>query len=517
MISCDNITLAYKKVKRLATNQPCNLKGRIFVSQIDSLTPRPVWSLFKQICDIPHPSKFELKLRDHIKKLCDDKGLETIIDKTGNLIVKKPATAGMENRLGVVMQGHVDMVPQKNADSDHNFETDPISTYVDGDWLKAKGTTLGSDNGLGVAAGLAVILSDDIPHGPLELLCTIEEETSMKGAFGLEAGILTSDILMNLDTEDEGELYVGCAGGADIIAKIAMETCETPKGYIGREIAVTGLLGGHSGLDIDQGRANANQIINRFLLTYADTLDLRVAEFNGGTLRNAIPRESFTLIAVDPAKLSELESAIEDFESLMKREYGKTEANLSIKLVNKETPIKVLTQNLQKKFCLAIAACVNGVIRMSDQFTGIVETSNNLGIVKSNGQRIEVVSLARSLVNSARDYACRSVAATFELIGAQTQIEGAYPGWKPDPDSTILNTMIQAYEKLFGHKPEVKVIHAGLECGLLGEPYPNLDMISFGPTIKGAHSPDERAHIASVQKFWDYLLYSLENIPEKTH
>ncbi|MDQ7050087.1 MAG: aminoacyl-histidine dipeptidase [Enterobacterales bacterium] len=485
------------------------------MSQIDTLKPRQVWSLFKHICDIPHPSKHEIKLRDHIKELCDAKDLHTIIDKTGNLIVKKSATKGMENRLGVVMQGHVDMVPQKNADSDHNFVTDPITTYVDGDWLKAQGTTLGSDNGLGVAAGLAVMLSDDIPHGPLELLCTIEEETSMKGAFGLEAGILTSDILMNLDTEDEGELYVGCAGGADIVAKIPLKTIPTPHDSIGFEIAVTGLRGGHSGLDIDQGRANANQLVNRFLLTHAEALGVAVAQFNGGTLRNAIPRESFTLIAIAPSNRQALESTIKDFESLMRQEYGKTEPNLSIKLIQKEVPSKIFTKDLQHQFCLAVAACVNGVIRMSDQFEGIVETSNNLGIVKSNHQYIEVVSLARSLVNSARDYACRSIAATFELIGAETQIEGAYPGWKPNPDSAILNTMIEAYENLFGKKPAVKVIHAGLECGLLGEPYPNLDMISFGPTIKGAHSPDERAHIASVQKFWDYLLYSLKNIPHR--
>jgi len=485
------------------------------VNHINHLEPNVVWSIFKQICDIPHPSKFEIKLRDHIRKLCDEKGLQTIIDKTGNLIVKKKATQGMENRLGVVMQGHVDMVPQKNADSAHNFETDPITTYVDGEWLKAKGTTLGSDNGLGVAAGLAVMLSDDIPHGPLELLCTIEEETSMKGAFGLEAGILTADILMNLDTEDEGELYVGCAGGADVIAKITLQTEPTPDGHQGFEIAVTGLRGGHSGLDIDQGRANANQMINRFLVSYADSLDIRVAEFNGGTLRNAIPRESFTLIAIDRANIPPLEQAIEEFESLMQHEYGQTEANLSIKLVDKETPKKVLSKSLQSKVCLSIAACVNGVIRMSDQFDGIVETSNNLGIVKSREQYIEVVSLARSLVNSARDYSCRSVAATFELIGAETSIEGAYPGWKPDPESAILKTMIKGYQDLFGKEPQVKVIHAGLECGLLGEPYPNLDMISFGPTIKGAHSPDERAHIPSVQKFWDYLLFSLKNIPKK--
>jgi len=484
-------------------------------TNIDNLSPKAVWSIFKQICDIPHPSKYEIKLREHIQFLCDERGLKTRIDSIGNLIVSKQATKGMENRQCVALQGHIDMVPQKNADSVHNFEIDPISTYVDGEWLKAKGTTLGSDNGIGVAAGIAIMLADDIPHGPIELLCTIEEETSMKGAFGLKPGYLNAEILMNLDTEDEGELYVGCAGGADIVAKLPIERVPTPLNHTAYEISVTGLLGGHSGLDIHKGRGNANQIVNRFLVSYAETLGIRVAKFNGGTLRNAIPRESFTLITLNKNKETEFLAAISSFEKLIISEYGKTEANVSIKSIAVEIPKNVICLAIQKKVQLAVAACISAPLRMSDQFEGIVETSNNLGIVRSYDDHIEIVSLTRSLVNSARDFTSQLIAGTFELIGAQTEITGVYPGWKPNPDSAILTTMVNGYKELYGKKPEVKVIHAGLECGLLGEPYPQMDMISFGPTIRGAHSPDERCHIPSVQKFWDYLLYSLANVPVK--
>lgn len=485
------------------------------MSNIENLSPTPVWSIFKQICDIPHPSKHELKLRDHIIALCEQKSLKTQLDVTGNLLVSKPATEGMQDRQCVVMQGHLDMVPQKNADSEHDFVNDPITTYVDGDWLRASGTTLGADNGIGVAAGLAVMLSDNIPHGPLELLCTIEEETSMKGAFGLQPGFLNADILLNLDTEDEGELYVGCAGGADIIATLQLQQDLTPNSHLAYEIQVKGLLGGHSGLDIDSGRANANQIVNRFLLTYAKTLSIRVSSFNGGTLRNAIPRESFTLVTFDPLKEQAFKQAIEQFTQLMRLEYGKTEINLAIETKPVDLPDKILTDELQNNIQRAVASCFSGPLRMSDQFEGVVETSNNLAIVKSYEDRIEIICLTRSLVNSARDFTSQMIAGTFQMIGAKTEVDGAYPGWKPDSESAILQTMSDGYKSLYGKAPAIKVIHAGLECGLLGKPYPNMDMISFGPTIRGAHSPDERCHIPSVQKFWDYLLYSLANIPMK--
>jgi dipeptidase D len=482
---------------------------------IDDLQPRPIWAIFKQICSIPHPSKHEIRLRNHIQQLCESKGLETKVDATGNLFVYKPATAGMENRQTVAIQGHIDMVPQANADSDHDFVNDPIETVVDGDWLRAKGTTLGSDNGIGVAAGLAVMLSDDIEHPNMELLLTIEEETSMRGAFGLEPGYLQADILLNLDTEDEGELYVGCAGGADINIELELKFAELPDNYKVYEVKVSGLLGGHSGLDIHLGRGNANQIINRYLAECRESLDLKVCAYNGGTLRNAIPRESFTAIAVPSDKVDAFKASLQEFHELMKHELGKTEPNLNIEIAGETTSQKYIVNEQQAKIEKAIAACISAPVRMSDQFEGVVETSNNLAIVKTVNNRLTIQCLTRSLLNSARDYTCRAVAGLFELIGAQTRIEGAYPGWKPNPDSRILKIMLDGYEELFGVRPEIKVIHAGLECGLLAEPYPDIDMISFGPTIRGAHSPDERCHIPSVQKFWDYLLYTLKNIPEK--
>ncbi len=485
------------------------------MSTIETIEPKPVWSLFKQICDIPHPSLYEIKLRDHICQLCEDKDLLTKIDDTGNLLVSKDATKGMEDRQTIVMQGHIDMVPQKNADTEHDFVNDPITTTVDGDWLSAEGTTLGADNGIGVAAGLAVMLADDITHGPLELLCTVEEETAMTGAFGIKPGFLSADILLNLDTEDEGELYVGCAGGGDITATIEAEFETTPENHTGFEIAVRGLLGGHSGLEIDKGRANANQLINRLLISYGEKLDIRVANFNGGSLRNAIPSESFTLVSINKNNEAAFKQAIIDFRKLMQAEYGHTEKNISIEAIPVELPEKVLNKQLQNNIQRAIGACISGPLRISDQFEGVVETSNNLAIVKSSGDQIEIQSLTRSLVNSARDFTVQIIAGTFDMIGAKTSIGGIYPGWKPYANSAILQLMKEGYQSLYGVEPEVKVIHAGLECGLLGEPNPEMDMISFGPTIRGAHSPDERCHIQSVQKFWDFLLYTLENVPVK--
>ena len=487
----------------------------LLVTTLSSLSPSPIWQMFGEICAIPHPSLHEKALRDRLINLCNEKNIENFVDEIGNLIVSKPATAGMEHLKPVVLQGHIDMVPQKNADSEHNFQSDPISTYIEGDWLKARGTTLGADNGLGVAAAMAIILSDDIPHGPLEVLCTIEEETSMRGAFGLQPGILRGEILLNLDTEDEGELYVGCAGGVDINATLACDWEITPENHTAIEIAVRGLKGGHSGLDIHLGRGNANQIINRFLMTHGEALGIRVSSFNGGTLRNAIPRESFTHVVVPDHHVDEFAHFIKSFQDLMKHEYGSVEPALKISFKLTELPDQVLTMKQQRTLGNAVAACVSAPFRMSDEFAGVVETSNNLAIVKTVDSNIEIKSLTRSLMNSARDFAARSIAATFELAGAEITLGGAYPGWKPNPSSKILKVMSEGYERLYGRKPEVKVIHAGLECGLLGEPYPEMDMISFGPTIRGAHSPDERCHIPSVTKFWDYLVDTMANIPPK--
>lgn len=485
------------------------------MTSINSLSPSPVWTIFSQICSIPHPSKQEQALRTYLQNLANNKGLETQIDEVGNLLIRKPATAGLERLKTVVLQGHIDMVPQKNADSTHNFDSDPIETKIEGDWLTAKGTTLGADNGLGVAAGMAIMLADDIPHGPIELLCTVEEETSMRGAFELKSDWLKGEILLNMDTEDEGELYIGCAGGVDINAIINLDFEATPADHSAFEVAVRGLKGGHSGLDIDKGRGNANQIINRFLMQFMAALDLRVTHFNGGTLRNAIPRESFTTVIIPTRQLTNFKQAIETFSQLMKKELGVTEPDLNIYATQVSLPERVIALEQQKTLINAIAACVSAPFRMSDQFANVVETSNNLAIVKSVADKLEIKCLTRSLINSARDFAAQSIAATFQLAGAETGLSGAYPGWKPDPNSFILKHMISGYEDLFGKTPAVKVIHAGLECGLFGEPYPTMDMISFGPTIRGAHSPDERCHIPSVEKFWRFLCHTLANIPRQ--
>ncbi|WP_163831807.1 aminoacyl-histidine dipeptidase [Spartinivicinus ruber] len=485
------------------------------MTTITSLTPTSLWSIFYQITQIPRPSKHEEAVVCYVESLCREHNLFYERDKVGNLIIRKPATPGMENLRGVVMQGHVDMVPQKNADSDHDFLTDPITTLIEGEWVTAKGTTLGADNGLGVAAALAVMTASDIEHGPLEVLLTIDEEAGMTGAAGLEAGYLEGDILLNMDTEDEGELYVGCAGGIDISAEITMNWQNTDNDDIAYEVRVTGLRGGHSGLDIDQGRGNANKIVNRFLLESIDKLNLKVSSFNGGTLRNAIPRESFTTIVVKKHKEVEFKQALDGFDQVIKKEYGSVEPNLSIKAVKVNLPKKTYTDESIKKVIYSVAACISSPSRMSHEFKGIVETSNNLAIVKSDNNRVLVLSLVRSLINSARDDLANSIAATFKTIGAEVSLSGEYPGWKPNPNSKILSLMKDRYEKLFGAVPKVKVIHAGLECGLLSYPYPHWDMISFGPTIRNAHSPDEKVHIASVGKFWEYLIDILKYIPSK--
>jgi dipeptidase D len=486
------------------------------LNSICQLKPSTLWQVFYQLTQVPRPSKKEDAVIALLQQWCDKHGLSHQLDEVGNLIIRKPATAGMENRTPVVMQGHLDMVPQKNADSNHDFERDPINAYVDGEWVTAQGTTLGADNGIGVAAALAVLVEPEIEHGPLEVLLTIDEESGMTGAKGLKPGWLKGDILLNLDTEDEGELYVGCAGGVDVSATIPMQWESVSDKDKAFEIAVTGLRGGHSGLDIDKGRGNANKIINRFLLEFASDLNLRVFEFNGGTLRNAIPRESFTKIVVATEKESAFIERLSGFAAQVQNELQRVEPHLSICATPIERPTQVYTPHSTERLVWAIAACVSGVTRMSDEFPGVVETSNNLAVVRSQDNAVKVLCLVRSLLNSARDELALSLAGLFKLTGASVTVDGDYPGWTPNADSKILTLMINRYQALYGKTPEVKVIHAGLECGLLSEPYPHWDMVSFGPTIRHAHSPDEKVHIDSVQKFWDLLLDTLKHIPEKS-
>lgn len=484
------------------------------------LEPKPLWDIFHLFTQHPRPSKHEEAILSAIESLCDERKLEHRRDDIGNLIIRKPATPGMEKLKGVVMQGHIDMVPQKSANSHHNFLTDPIQTEVISDngatWLTAKGTTLGADNGIGVAAALAVLISNDLEHGPLELLITIDEEAGMTGAEHLKPGWLHGDILLNLDTEDEGELYVGCAGGVDISAQLPITKILTTN-ESAYEITVSNLRGGHSGLDINAGRANANKLIIEFLKTYLDPLQLQLIHINGGTLRNALAREASIQIALPTEKAAELESAVAKYLIQQKTKYQETDPNIQLTLSPVKAPEYVYDLNSTHRLIAAVNECIHGVTAMSQEFNGVVQTSNNLAIVKtdSTNEAVTLMCLARSLSDDDRDGIAHQIKAQLESHQATVTLSGQYPGWQPNPKSKMLTLMSDLHEKEYGTQPEIKVIHAGLECGLLGKAYPHWDMISFGPTIRHAHSPDERVHIKSVLWFWDFLLATLKNIPLK--
>lgn len=486
-------------------------------NEISKLTPVEVWENFYQLTRIPRPSHHEEQIRKFIADFGASLGLETIQDKAGNVIVRKPATAGMEKRKGVILQGHLDMVPQKNSDKAHDFANDPIETIVDGEWVKANGTTLGADNGIGVAAAMAVLASKDLAHGPIEALFTATEETGMDGAIGLKSGILRGDILINMDSEDEGELYVGCAGGEDANAQFKFTEVPVPAESISFKLNVTGLKGGHSGLDINLGRGNANKIFFRLLKESHKTCGVRLASINGGNLRNAIPREAFGIITVPYETADKLVGQIAGLTNIIKRELSATEPTLKIELSKTEMPAFLIDEKTQINLTHAIVACPNGAMRMSDSMPGLVETSTNLAIVKSDNatKTIDIACLMRSSVDSARTQLGSRMDSVFTLAGAEVKMKGGYPGWKPNMESPILKTMQNVYQAKFGRVPEIKAIHAGLECGILGGTYPNWDMISFGPTIRFPHSPDEKVNIESVGKFWDFLVETLKNIPAK--
>jgi dipeptidase D len=485
------------------------------MSDIRNLEPKQLWNFFHDITLIPHPSKNEKKMVEYIVAFGKNHNLETIVDKAGNVIISKPATIGMENRKGTILQTHLDMVPQKNSDKQHDFLKDAIETKIDGEWVKANGTTLGSDNGIGVSAVLTVLGSDKIAHGPLEALFTIDEETGMTGANGIEAGLLKGDILMNLDSEDEGELYVGCAGGIDVSIKKNYAEEATPKGMAAYRIFAKGLKGGHSGVDIALGRANSNKLMFRFLMQAESDFGIRISEASGGDLRNAIPRESFSVILVPEIKASEFEAFINLYDKMYKAEFAETEPDLHFTFEKVSLPAKVMNQGDQYRIIRAVFVCPNGVIRMSQSMKGLVETSNNLAIVRAGDGKFEAHNLTRSSVDSAKEATAWRIAAVFQLIGAEVKVEGGYPGWKPNISSPILKAMSNVYKEMFGKVPEIKAIHAGLECGILGGVYPKLDMISFGPTIRYPHSPDEKVNIASVVKFFDFLCGTLKQIPAK--
>lgn len=486
------------------------------MTQIKDIQPTEVWSIFEQMTQIPRPSKHEDRIQEWAVNFGRQLGLETIKDEAGNVIIKKPATPGMENRKTVVLQGHLDMVPQKNSDKVHDFQNDPIEAFVDGDWVTANGTTLGADNGIGVSSALAVLASKTLKHGPVEVLLTATEETGMDGANGLKGGLLDAEILINTDSEDEGELYVGCAGGEDVNIKFTYTEEDVPVGFTALKLSVTGMKGGHSGMDIILGRGNSIKTFFR-IINAAKHLGVRLAAFDGGSLRNAIPREAFGVVVVEEAKAPDFIALVDEVADTVKAELSATEPDMMVKTEAADLPEKLIGAVTQDKLVKAVVACPNGVIRMSDSMPGLVETSTNLAILKSdeNNRTITGGCLMRSSVDSAKDELGSRIKAVFELAGAEVTFSGAYPGWKPNMDSPILKTMQDVYENKWGKVPEIKAIHAGLECGILAQNYPHWDMISFGPTIRFPHSPDEKVNIETVEKFWNFLVATLESIPEK--
>ena len=486
-------------------------------NEVTKLKPKILWESFYSLTQIPRPSHHEEKIQEFISDFGTNLGLETMKDEAGNIIIRKPATPGFEDRQGVILQAHLDMVPQKNSDKEHDFVTDPIETIIDGDWVKANGTTLGADNGIGVAAAMAVLASKTIQHGPVEALFTATEETGMDGAEGLKAGVMNGDILLNMDSEDEGELYVGCAGGEDVTAEFSYKKKELPKNYIGGRLSVTGLKGGHSGMDIILQRANANKVFFRILNIAHEKTGARLISIDGGSLRNAIPREAFGVIALKKKKWDKLMKLVKELEKVIRKEFELTEPNLKITLEPERVIAKMIDKRTQLRLTKAVIACPNGLIRMSDSMPGLVETSSNMAVVKADpkNKTIRISFLMRSSVDSAKVDLGKRISALFTLAGAKVKFSGSYPGWKPNMESPILNTMLSVYETKYGKVPEVKAIHAGLECGILGGTYPKWDMISFGPTIRFPHSPDEKVNIASVAKFWDFLVETLANIPVK--
>ncbi|MBN2350175.1 MAG: aminoacyl-histidine dipeptidase [Bacteroidales bacterium] len=484
-------------------------------NSLNHLKPEIIWSIFSDLCNIPRPSKKEEKVIQYVKNFGEQLGLETFVDVAGNVIIKKPATRGMENRMGVVLQSHLDMVPQKNSETSHDFEKDPIQAYVDGDWVTAKDTTLGADNGIGVSAILAILRSHNLKHGPIEALFTIDEETGMTGAFALEPGMLNGKILINLDSEEEGELYVGCAGGLDANIEFNYPLIAPENNMLGFEIIIKGLKGGHSGLDINLGRGNSNKLLARILWNLVKSFNAEMSSFNGGNLRNAIPRESFAKIAIDKKSEAAVIDYMTKIKSVIINELSAVEPNLEILWKVTELPAQIANKESSLNILKALYACPNGVIRMSDSMPGMVETSSNMAIVKMAEGNAVVHCLLRSAVDSAKQELAERIQSVFELAVARVSFSGEYPGWKPNMSSPILKTMQEVYQQNYGKKSAIQSIHAGLECGIIGASYPQMDMISFGPTIKYPHSPDEKVHIGSVGKFWDYLIKTLENIPTK--
>lgn len=477
-----------------------------------TLGPAPVWRYFAEILAVPRPSKREEKIIAYLKAFGEEHNLETEIDELGNVIIRKPATRGYENKPVIVLQSHIDMVCEKNSDIEHDFNNDPIIPRIEDGWVKATGTTLGADDGIGMAAQLAILAAEDIEHGPLESLFTVDEETGLTGAFGLKPDQLKGRILLNLDSEDEGEIFIGCAGGKDTVGKFDLATERVPAGYKAFRIEVKGLTGGHSGDDIHKGRGNAVKILNRLLWHGQELFGLRLSSVDAGNLRNAIAREGSATLLIPEGGVGGFLKWFAKYSADIVAEYKTTEPELTITCADKVLPESVMQHNLQQRLLDALYVCPHGVMEWSRDIPGFVETSTNLASVKMKDTYIMVSTSQRSSVESAREDVATMVASVFRLAGARYEHSEGYPGWTPNPSSHVMQVSEEAYDDLFGVKPKVLAIHAGLECGVIGEKYPGMDMISFGPTIKGAHSPDERLEISSVDRFWRLLLEIIRRI-----
>jgi dipeptidase D len=480
---------------------------------IKTLMPSRLWHYFGEILLIPRPSKKEEKIAAYLVEFGEKHGLETMRDAIGNVIIRKPATAGKENIKSVVMQSHIDMVCEKNSDKEHDFDNDPIEAYVEDGWVTANGTTLGADDGIGVALSLAILEADNIEHGPIECLFTVDEETGLTGAFGLDSEILKSRTLLNLDSEDDGLIFIGCAGGKDTVAEMPYKKENVPAGYSSYKVSVTGLKGGHSGDDIEKGLGNANKILNRALWNAANDFGLLLSDFDAGNLRNAIAREGFAIVMIPEGKANAFEAYISTYNKTVKAEYHVTDPGVEVDCAKADTPASIVDKETQDKLLKGIYACPHGVIAMSQDIEDFVETSTNLASVKFKDDVIEITTSQRSSVESAKDDVCAMVASALQLAGFTTRHTDGYPGWTPNPKSEVVDITAKAYEDLFKEKPEVLAVHAGLECGLIGDKYPDMDMVSYGPTIRGAHSPDEKIEIKAVERFWEMTLEILKRIP----
>lgn len=479
--------------------------------EVKDLKPALIWQCFDEITKVPRPSCHEEQIRAYLLEFAKNHGIEAKTDKVGNVVMSKPATKGHEGAPTVVLQAHMDMVAEKNSDVEHDFLKDPINTYVDGDWVKAKGTTLGADNGIGMAAAMAALVDDSLEHGPLEALFTVNEEIGLEGAENLGKGMITGKILINLDSEDDGEIFVGCAGGIDTTAVFHYNRSFSPGNFYYVKVKVSGLLGGHSGGDIHLGRANANKLVARFLWNCSQKWDLELAEFDGGNLRNAIPREAHAVFGIETKLAAEVREALEAYALEITKKYAGIEPSVSIKIEETEKPEYTIDQATSLALVRALYSAPHGVISMSRDIEGLVETSTNLAAVKMDADnKIKVTTSQRSSVESRKYDIAGQVEAHFQLAGAKVDHSDGYPGWAPNMNSPIMKLSAEAYEELFGVKPAIKAIHAGLECGLFLAKYPHLDMVSFGPTMTGVHSPDEQLLIPTVEKFWRHLCLTLE-------